>query len=113
MQRGILFHDLLSSGVERPYIQQVLWRQQDCLTLPKLRRAWQHVVGRHPVLRTFVMWQDRREPIQIVCREVTLPWREIDWSDVAHDDLGAALDAHLAADRAQGFVLTRAPLMRL
>jgi hypothetical protein len=43
----------------------------------------------------------------------TPPWREINWSDVAHEAVALALEAHLAEDRAEGFVLTRAPLIRL
>jgi amino acid adenylation domain-containing protein len=113
MQRGILFHDLLSQGAERPYIQQVLWRMDPSADLLDLRRAWQRVVARHPILRTFVISKNRKEPIQIVCREVTLPWREIDWSGILRDQIASALEAHLAADRAEGFLLTRAPLMRL
>jgi amino acid adenylation domain-containing protein len=113
MQHGMLFHDLLSSGPQRPYIQQVLWRMNESVALPDLQRAWQHVTARHPILRTFVIWEDRDEPIQIVCRATTLPWREVDWSNVAYDAIEMALEEHLAADRAEGFVLTRAPLMRL
>ncbi len=113
MQAGILFHDLLSSGPERPYIQQVLWRMDPTAHLPALRRAWEHVLARHPILRTFVVWEGRTEPIQIVCREATLPWCEIDWSGVPQADITSTLENHLAADRAEGFVLTRAPLMRL
>jgi len=113
MQHGMLFHDLLSSGPQRPYIQQVLWRMNESVALPDLQRAWQHVTERHPILRTFVIWEDRDEPIQIVCRATTLPWREVDWSNVAYDAIEMALEEHLAADRAEGFVLTRAPLMRL
>jgi amino acid adenylation domain-containing protein len=113
MQQGILFHDLLSSGPQRPYIQQVLWRMDGSAALPDLQRAWQHVTARHPILRTFVIWEGRNEPIQIVCRTTTLPWREIDWSDIAHNAIEPALETHLAADRAEGFVLTRAPLTRL
>ena len=113
MQAGILFHDLLSSGPERPYIQQVLWRMDPTAHLPALRRAWEHVLARHPILRTFVVWEGRTEPIQIVCREATLPWCEIDWSGVPQAE--HYIDARKPSGRGPGrrIVLTRAPLMRL
>ena len=64
MQRGMLFHDLLSSGSQqRPYIQQVLWRIDEGADRIALRSAWQHVIARHPVLRTFVVWENRNQPI--------------------------------------------------
>jgi amino acid adenylation domain-containing protein len=114
MQRGMLFHDLLSSGSQqRPYIQQVLWRMDQGADWMALPRAWQHVIARHPSLRTFVVWENRNQPIQIVCREAALPWHEMDWSGMPEYELATALEAHLDADRAEGFMLTRAPLMRL
>jgi amino acid adenylation domain-containing protein len=114
MQRGMLFHDLLSSGSQqRPYIQQVLWRIDEGADRIALRSAWQHVIARHPVLRTFVVWENRNQPIQIVCREAALPWHELDWSGMPEHEVTAALEAHLGADSAEGFALTRAPLMRL
>jgi len=113
MQRGILFHDLLSAGSERLYVQQVLWRMDAGVDLPELRRAWEHVVARHPIFRTFVIWENRPDPIQVVCRQAVLPWAEIGWRGMAQREIEPALEALLAADRAEGFVLNRAPLMRL
>jgi amino acid adenylation domain-containing protein len=113
MQQGLLFHDLLSSGPERPYIQQVLWRMDGRADLADLRQAWEHVVARHPIFRTFVICESRSEPIQVVCREAALPWCDLDWSDLAPAEVASELDAFLRADRANGFRLNRAPLMRL
>jgi len=81
--------------------------------LPHLRRAWEHVVARHPIFRTFVIWESRQAPIQVVCRQAALPWHDIDWSCMSQSEIAPALEALLAADRAKGFLLNRAPLMRL
>ena len=113
MQRGILFHHLLSPGSERLYVQQVLWRMDPGVDLPGLRRAWERVVARHPIFRTFVIWENRQDPIQVVCRQTALPWTEIGWRGMAQREVEPALEKWLAADRAEGFVLTRAPLMRM
>jgi hypothetical protein len=39
--------------------------------------------ARHPIFRTFVIWENRPDPIQVVCRQAVLPWAEIGWRGMA------------------------------
>ena len=78
-----------------------------------LRGAWEQVLRRHDVLRTLFVWQTQDKPLQAVRRAVDLPWQELDWRGVDPADRRAKLDALLQADRARGFDLRTAPLMRL
>src|SRR5207237_7332344 len=66
-----------------------------------------------PVLRTAFNWELRDEPFQIVSRRAEIPWREHDWRRVSAVEQERQLEAFLREDRAQGFVLSKAPLMRL
>ena len=70
--------------------------------LPGLRRAWERVVARHPIFRTFVIWENCQDPIQVVCRQTALPWTEIGWRGMAQREVEPALEKWLAADRAEG-----------
>ncbi|MBV8859296.1 MAG: amino acid adenylation domain-containing protein, partial [Acidobacteria bacterium] len=49
----------------------------------------------------------------VVERRATLPLRRLDWAGLSAAECERALQDLLAADRAQGFDLSRAPLMRL
>ncbi len=112
MQQGMLFHALYApdSGV---YVQQVAARLKGDLDPVRFRRAWQALVDRHPALRTGFEWERRADPFQVVYREAALPWREDDWSGDSEGEQSRRLDALLATDRARGFALDRAPLMRV
>jgi surfactin family lipopeptide synthetase C len=112
MQQGMLFHTLLApeSGM---YFQQWNCKLHGNLNADVLQQAWQEVVNRHSVLRTFFVWQDLKEPVQIVRQHVSLPWLSLDWRALAPDVQQQQLTEFLAADHARGFDLQHAPLMRL
>jgi amino acid adenylation domain-containing protein len=112
MQQGILFHTLYAS---EPGVYCVQWscRLHGNLHVLAFKRAWQHVVDRHPVLRTAFSWELRNEPFQIVYRHVDLPWIQHDWRSVCAVEQARQFKVFLVEDRAQGFALSRAPLMRL
>jgi amino acid adenylation domain-containing protein len=111
MQQGMLFHALRDAGTGI-YVTQV------SLTLTEvdkgaLRSAWTEVLRRHDVLRTSFVWQTQDKLLQVVRRDVTLPWQELDWRDLDTAERAEKLEAFLAEDRARGFDLRAAPLMRL
>jgi hypothetical protein len=70
-------------------------------------------MGRHTVLRTAFNWELRDEPFQCVYRHTHLPWQQYDWRHMAAVEQERQCDAFLKEDRAQGFNLSKAPLMRL
>jgi hypothetical protein len=110
-QKGILF-DALYSPNTRVYFQQVRYRINGPLNVPAFVRAWEKVIERHPSLRTAFFWEGFREPIQAVSRQVTLPLEQRDWRGLSAAEQQTFLEEVLSADRAQGFDLLRAPLMR-
>lgn len=111
MQQGMLFHSLYApqSGV---YFEQFVCTLRGELNAATFQRAWQRVVDRHTILRTSFLWEGLDEPLQVVSRQVTLPWAQADWRDLTPLEQYAQLESFLQADRAQGFVLSQAPLLR-
>nr|AAM47273.1 peptide synthetase ScpsB [Saccharothrix mutabilis subsp. capreolus] len=70
LQAGMVFHSLVEPGAYVDRVRLVL----DGVTDPDaLRRAWQRVVDRTPVLRTSIVWDGLAEPVQVVHRDVALP----------------------------------------
>lgn len=112
LQEGILFH-CLSDPRPGVYLEQFAYTLAGDLDLPAFQAAWQHVLRRHGALRTSLHWQGVGKPLQVVNREVELPWAFHDWSDLAEADRRRRLGELLAGDRARGFDLGRAPLLRV
>ncbi len=110
MQQGMLFHSLYEQeGVD--YINQ-LRVDVDDLDSDRFEAAWQATLAAHESLRSAFLWQGVFEqPVQVITRQVQVPLELLDWQ--GRDDLATALDAAAEAQRNSGFVLDRAPLLRL
>lgn len=108
MQEAMLVHSLAAVRSEVNF-------EQSCMVIrgrfdhEAFRHAWATVFDRHAVLRTSFHWRGLRRPLQVVHRAVPLPLSVETWP--AFD--AARLDSFLAADRARGFDLETAPLVRL
>ncbi len=111
LQEGLLFHALYG-GESQAYQVQVAQRLEGPLDVPLLRRAWNEVVGRHPILRTSFAWDGLPRPLQRVEHAAEVPWTVEDWRGLTSEAQEAALERYLAEDRARGFALDRAPLLR-
>ncbi|WP_423782433.1 amino acid adenylation domain-containing protein, partial [Fischerella thermalis] len=112
MQQGILFHCLADpkSGV---YFDQFSCTIEGNLNIAAFHRAWQQVLNRHSILRTCFLWEGLKEPVQVVHRQVKLPFVHQDWRHLSSVAQQEQIEAFLPSDRCQGFNLTVAPLMRL
>jgi amino acid adenylation domain-containing protein len=109
VQEGILFHHLMTPG-DDPYLVISALRFDDAARLADYRRALEAVIARHDVLRTSVVWQGVRQPVQVVWRQALLPVTEVELDPAGDpiDQLRAAF-----AERYGRIPLDRAPLLRL
>jgi len=107
LQQGMLYHALSApgSGVD---IEQMVCALHEPVEPHRLRQAWEEVIARHPILRTAFRWETT--PLQEVAARVEVPWSEI---DLHGEDGEAKLKEYLRQDRATGFAMDRAPLLRL
>ena len=112
MQQGMLFHSIYEaeSGV---YFEQLTTTLEGELNIDAFKKAWSQVVDRHSILRTSFVWKRLDKTLQVVHKQVTIPFEELDWSDGAEANFDDRLDEYLAENRKKGFQLTEAPLMRL
>uniref|UniRef100_UPI0035A65647 non-ribosomal peptide synthetase n=1 Tax=Pseudomonas putida TaxID=303 RepID=UPI0035A65647 len=110
MQQGMLFHTLYEQD-RGHYINQM---RVDVggLDTERFRQAWSSAVEAHDILRTGFVWQgDMSQAVQVVIKQVELPFIEHDWR--AQVQLDDALRTLARAERQQGFALSEAPLLRL
>ncbi|WP_201016842.1 AMP-binding protein, partial [Pseudomonas cichorii] len=110
LQEGILYHYLTAEAGD-PYVLQAQYAFDSREHLDIFVQALQSVIERHDILRTAVLWTGLDEPVQVVCRNVTLQpqWVDLDPADgPVTEQLSERFDArHYRLD------LTRAPLLHL
>ncbi|MDR3017497.1 MAG: amino acid adenylation domain-containing protein, partial [Delftia acidovorans] len=88
LQEGILFHHLLQSGGDvfvSPNLLGFGTREQ----LQSFVHSLNHVIARHDILRTAVLWEGLAGPVQVVLRQapLQLQWPDADEADDAHEAL--------------------------
>lgn len=111
MQEGMLFHSLTEQG-STAYFEQYQCTYAGDFDVTAFQQAWARIIERHPILRTLVMWKRKDKSLQVVRKQVQAAWTVEDWRAVGADAVDAKLAAFLRDDRARGFDLTQAPLMR-
>jgi amino acid adenylation domain-containing protein len=112
LQSGMLFHSLAAPEAAL-YFEQFAMPWPGPIDGAALTRAWNGVIERHAALRTSFHWEGLDKPLQVVHRSAAIDVSWHDWRHRSREDQEAAFDELLAADRARGFDLTAAPLMRL
>lgn len=112
MQEGLLFHSLFSpqGGI---YFEQMVYRVQGELHVAHFQKAWQEVLNRHSILRTAFYWEETEKPLQVVFRDVALPFTYQDWSQLSGAEQESRLEEYLQEEREQGFELTMPPLLKV
>jgi len=109
MQQGMLFHSLYEQAAG-DYINQVRLDVEG-LDPQRFQQAWQAAVDRHDILRTRFVWQGLERAVQVVHKQLDMPFDVLDWRE--RSDTHAALDALAQAEQARGFDLSRDPLLRM
>ncbi|WP_436498500.1 non-ribosomal peptide synthase/polyketide synthase [Actinokineospora sp. HUAS TT18] len=112
LQAGMVFHSLVDPD-GGSYVDQVRIVLDGVADPAALTAAFQRVVDRTPILRTSVVWEGVDEPVQVVHRRAEVAADHHDWRALSEIDRQAALADLLAADRARGFDLGTAPLLRV
>jgi amino acid adenylation domain-containing protein len=115
MQSGMLYQSMLGgeSTSDGHDIEQMHMLLDEEIDVPTFARAWTHVARRHGVLSTSFRWDVAEQPSQRVTAGVVVPVDSEDWSGLGNDERDRRREAFLASDRARGFNLRVAPLMRV
>src|SRR5262249_53309436 len=112
LQEGMLFH-AMSDPSSRAYFEQMKCTLAGPLNVSAFRSAWREVLDRHPILRTGFVWEEMNKPVQVVHRQVDLPFDFHDLRALTAPDRSRRIHELLEADSAQNFDLVKPPLMRL
>ncbi|QDV10113.1 Linear gramicidin synthase subunit B [Planctomycetes bacterium Poly30] len=114
MQRVMLLR-ALSTGGQEALFQQFVFEIHGVLDPAAFLASWASSVECHSSLRTAFLWRGLKQPLQVIRKEASIPYRYIDHTErgggAAQKD--AATAEFLEEDRATGFDLGVAPLMRI
>src|SRR5882762_6093702 len=111
-QAGMLFHSLLATDAGL-YLEQIILRIDGELDVRLFENAWQRVVDHHEILRTSIRWEGHESPLQIVHRQVTIPFQLHDWRELEQANQESRFESFVRADRVTGFDFAAPPLMRV
>src|SRR5262249_30096355 len=111
MQQGILFHSLYEPEIS-PYFEQFSISIAGEINKEAFEQAWQQVAKRHEILRSSYVWEELDEPLQVVYKIAKIKIEEEDWRGLRESEQAARLKEYLKRDKAAGFKLNKAPLMR-
>ncbi|MFR9755701.1 amino acid adenylation domain-containing protein, partial [Streptomyces sp. TR06-5] len=115
LQEGLLFHYQYAGDDEDAldvYTVQIAVDLQGALDVDALRGAADALLRRHANLRVGFRRRRNGEPVQVVQRDVALPWSEVDLTEGPAEEQDDRLAALMVEDRVRRFDLKRAPLLR-
>ncbi|MFE2728096.1 amino acid adenylation domain-containing protein [Kitasatospora sp. NPDC059327] len=113
LQEGLLFHALLDEDGIDVYTAQLAFDFEGKLDPAALRAAGERLLHRHPNLRAAFQHDGLKRPIQVVVRDVRLPWTEADLTELGEAERQDEAERLATADRTRKFDLRRPPLLRL
>ena len=112
LQEGLLFHALYDRTASDVYTVQIGMEFEGALDARRMRHAVDALVRRHANLRAAVCHEGLERPVQVIARDVEVPWREEDLSPLEGEAQDARRKELLAVDLAERFVPSAAPLLR-
>ncbi|MDN0201129.1 non-ribosomal peptide synthetase [Streptomyces sp. S.PNR 29] len=113
LQEGLLFHAALADEGPDVYTVQSALDIDGPLDAARLRASWEALVARHTALRACFRPVSGAQLVQVVLREVTVPWREEDVSGLTAAEAEEELRRLAESETAQRFDTAVPPLMRL
>nr|ACJ60990.1 TEG7 [uncultured soil bacterium] len=111
LQAGLLFHAVYDGEGLDVYIGHWILDLDGPVDAARLHAAWEALLTRHAPLRACFRQRKSGETVQIIPRQVELPWRVVDLSHL--DDPEQAVRELAEEDRTKRFDLANAPLLRL
>ncbi|MBL1069204.1 condensation domain-containing protein, partial [Streptomyces sp. 7-21] len=113
LQEGLLFHASFDDEGPDVYVGQRFLDLSGPVDADRLRRSWQALVDRHAVLRASFRRRRSGEAVQVIARDVRLPWHAADLSALPEPEALAEAERLSEAERAARFDLAVPPLLRV
>ncbi|MGW1727842.1 amino acid adenylation domain-containing protein [Streptomyces sp. NPDC002306] len=113
VQSGMLFHTLLAGSAFDAYHMQLDFHLSGDVDPDRMHRAAQALLSRHANLRAAFADRADGEAVQVIPRDVTLPWQYHDLSALGEHERTQIFEEFLATDRDTHFDVDTPPLIRM
>lgn len=111
LQQALLFHSL-QEGIDQGFLR-VKCVLKGTIDVEAFQNAWRQNIQRHEVLRTSVHWENLEKPVQVVHKEVMLPFSVLDWSENSEAEQKSKFDELINSNGAESLSLSKAPVLRI
>lgn len=112
LQQGLLYHAHYADHTTA-YITQLIVTLREKINIGLLWQAWEKVIERHEILRSYFAGEDVTNTLQHIAPEINIPTQFIDYSELSTAKKNQQLKTFLKTDIEQNFDLSQAPLLRL
>src|SRR5215213_8079221 len=112
LQQGMLYHSDLHRQLA---LYHVIFSCQvtGSLDFSALQTTMQKLAAQHPILRTSFDLHSYGQPLQLVHREISIPFTITDLQDLSPAEQKETISAGKEDDKKRGFEWTNAPLLRM
>ncbi|MEW2493515.1 amino acid adenylation domain-containing protein [Streptomyces nodosus] len=111
LQEGLLFHTVYHERSLDIYTARLCLDLEGELDAGALRESVAGLLRRHPNLRAAFRYERLSRPVQLIPREVALPWQEFDLRDLPEEEQTVRLRELTEAASDRTFDLARPPLL--
>ncbi|MBM0274432.1 amino acid adenylation domain-containing protein [Micromonospora sp. STR1s_6] len=112
LQEGLLFHALYDEQAPDVYTVQLVLDLDGDLDTSAMRASTEALLRRHANLRVGFLQPKGGRPVQVVARDVTLPWTEVDLTGLAAEERDAELARVQSTEQRRSYNLAKPPLLR-
>ncbi|MDX1699853.1 MAG: condensation domain-containing protein, partial [Melioribacteraceae bacterium] len=111
LQAGMLFHTLAESE-DGIYVEQFKCIISGEFNINAFKESWHYVVRNHQILRSSFIYENIKEPIQVVHRKVEICFNEINLEDIDEKAKKLQVKKILNNEITEGFDFSKPPLMK-
>src|SRR5688500_5684776 len=104
LQQALLFH-CLQEGADQGFLQVKCFLKGK-INLEAFHNAWRQNIQRHEFLRTSEHWENLEKPVQVVHKEVLLPFTFHDWTENSELEQNVKFDELINSDVLESLNLT-------
>lgn len=105
LQKGMLFHYIEDQSCY--YLEQLTVWLKGNIDIDSLKQAWCQCMKQYDILRTVFRWENLKDPVQIVLKNMDISFQTLDYTELMETELNEELNRLKEKERHSRFDLTK------